>query len=85
MIVPMIHRNGTSKDELKIGLMNVSNALHDAERLLRAATPHGRDYYLQGNEALKKAILEHEFRLSRIGSIQAEIDTMMLAIDQQEA
>ena len=73
-MIPTVHLNGTSADELIEQLSAASNALNEAYRSLQDAAPNGRDYYPQGPDALTKAINEHMYRLSCIDAVKAEID-----------
>ena len=46
LIVPAVHLNGTSKNELTAALSNAGKAMRDAINALRETAPHGRDYYV---------------------------------------
>jgi len=73
MMIPTIHLNGTSKEELCEQIRNAGSALHDAIEALSKAAPHGRDYYPQGDDAFRKAQEEHNSRLYRLAAVQAEL------------
>ena len=74
MTLPTIHRNGTDANDLLQGLLKALNALREAEAKIRAAAPHGRDYYPQGPGATAQATDEHIDRLERLESIRHELD-----------
>lgn len=78
--VPTIHLNGTSKDELLNLYRNAHRALTDAQRAMAAATPHGRDYYVQSPAAYSVARHQHETRMRNLGEMIAEIETIAIAI-----
>lgn len=71
--VPTVHLNGTSRESLLEQLVDVNHALDVTMTALAKASPHGRDYYPQGDGALRKATREHESRCERIRSVQREI------------
>lgn len=81
MIVPTIHLNGTSKEQLLDDLGEASNALDAAYRALKECAPNGRDYYPQGAAALRQATEEHLDRLRRLDAIKAEVNALAVAID----
>lgn len=81
LTVPTIHNNGTSADELIETLCTASNALNDAYNALKQTAPNGRDFYPQGNDALRRATEEHTSRLNRLDEIKQEIDELTQAID----
>jgi len=81
-MVPSIHLNGTSKQELLEQQLVVMRALRDAIIALRAAAPHGRDYYPQGAGTIDRALEEHSRRLDKLHAIHAEIGGLALAITE---
>lgn len=76
MIVPTVHLNGTSRDELLKQLTDASEALDAAYNMLKKANPNGRDYYPQGTDVIYKAIEEHMSRLRKIDEVKEEIDEL---------
>lgn len=70
---PTIHLNGTSRNALADQLRDAAYALADAIGALAKAAPHGRDYYVQGAEAINEAIDEHNARLEKLRSVYAEL------------
>lgn len=80
MISPTIHLNGTSKDRLLNALCNASDKLNEAYNALKQTAPNGRDYYVQGPDAITQATDEHMDRLRRLDAIKAEIDQLAESI-----
>lgn len=83
MIVPTVHLNGTSKDELLRQVRDAVKALKPAIDALIEAGPNGRDYYLAGPDALREAQNEHHLRLSRLRSVREELEGLYEAIEEQ--
>jgi hypothetical protein len=82
-MVPCVHMNGTSKQDLlkqQIAVIDAANALLAA---LRAATPNGRDFYPLGDEALVRAAGEHRNRLASVAMVHDDAETIALAIQAQ--
>jgi len=48
---PTIHLNGTNREDLLEQRLAVARACSNLREALAKATPHGRDYYLQGPDA----------------------------------
>lgn len=81
MILPTIHRNGTSREELIEGLCAASQAIDLAYQALKQTAPNGRDFYPQGSSALGQAIKEHNDRLRGLDAVKDEVDALTRAID----
>lgn len=77
MILPTIHRNGTSRSALLSDAEDAYDALQKAIKALYDAGPNGRDYYPQGPGALITAVAEHDSRIDRLRSVADEIETIM--------
>lgn len=73
MILPTIHLNGTSKNNLFDGYVTALLAVEAAIDAVAQAAPHGRDYYPQGDHALRQAQAEHQDRLRRLNAISEEL------------
>lgn len=82
MILPTIHNNGTSQDDLVEQLTAVNGYLMDALAAMLSAPPNGRDYYPQGPDAMARAGAAHRDRMDRIADVMAEIGDMALAISE---
>ena len=83
MIIPSVHLNGTSKDELLRQIENVVRVLGEAISALRQMAPNGRDYYPQGHRAVYQATDEHSDRIKRLRSVLDELESLYNAIDEQ--
>lgn len=80
MMVPTIHLNGTSKQDLLADMLKAYHAIQHAKAALGQASPNGRDYYPQGNGALLIAQDEHRDRIDRLTSVADEIEALAMAI-----
>jgi len=76
MVLPTIHSNGSSKDDLFDGYMAALAAMHAAIDAVIQTAPHGRDYYPQGDDALRQAMAEHRERLLRLQNIAADLTAL---------
>jgi hypothetical protein len=74
--VPTVHSNGTCALDLLQGLNASLDALRVAQRRMTEAAPNGRDYYLQGNQAMERAMGEHERRWTDLNRIMTELEEM---------
>lgn len=88
-MVPTVHSNGTSAQELYGQLRVAVAALREAQTLLEQAAPNGRDYYLQGDFALPSAMHSHETRWTQldvmIKALEEQRDHVQAVIDFKEA
>ena len=80
-MIPSIHLNGTSQKELLELNCDAANQVSDAISRLSRATPHGRDYYVQGSDAWTKAMREHECRIDKLREVYTELQSLCVAID----
>jgi hypothetical protein len=89
MILPTIHSNGTSPEMLRDGYSAARLAVADAERALGCVEFNARDYYVQGPDAWRAAVLEMESRFNRLLTIKTELETLEMhcqdMIDAREA
>lgn len=74
MILPTIHLNGTSREELQRQAEAAVRALDDAIARMSDAAPNGRDYYPQGPDVIRTVAREHS---ERIGQLKRMRDDMM--------
>lgn len=77
LTLPTLHLNGSGYDHLWALHAEANGALRNALNNLAEAAPHGRDFYVQGDDAFSKARAQHENRMDRIRSVMAEIDAIM--------
>jgi len=82
LMVPSVHINGTPYPELFNPVCNAGVAVREAIEALQETAPHGRDYYLQGNEALQKATSEHLARLEKLQSVLQELQDLAEGISE---
>ena len=81
LIIPTIHLNGTSREELLSQLQAAARATADACLKLADAAPHPRDYYVQyDTEAYTKARAQHEARLEKLRQIYNELESIAIKI-----
>ena len=73
MILPTVHLNGTSLEDLLAQAREAQEAMRAAVAAVAAAMPHGRDYYLQGPDAGAQARAEHERRLEAARAVEKDM------------
>ena len=83
LVVPTVHLNGTSKAELLQQVLDAMKALSTASGALARMSPHGRDYYVQGDGAYARARDAHQRRRSKVEAVIAELETLAAAIQAQ--
>ena len=66
---PIVHLNGTSKQDLLDARYRAIDALEAAGCTLAQAAPNGRDYYPDGPEAVERATAQHHERMKALKSI----------------
>lgn len=74
MMFPTIHLNGSSPKELFENACEALGALRKAIAAVEGTSPNGRDYYPQGDGAIKTAVCEHASRIERLYSVLAELE-----------
>lgn len=72
MQFPVLHINGTSKEDLSSKYYAAGTAVNAAINALAATAPHGRDYYPEPG-AYERAQVEHESRMKRLHDIYEEL------------
>lgn len=82
VVVPIVHLNGTGKEELLRQRLVFYEALREAEKKLCDMTPNGRDYYVEPGR-MEKANAQHRQRLLTLAGLLAEIELEIDSIDQQ--
>lgn len=83
-VIPTVHLNGTSAEQLMESYLEVRRALVAARDALCKAAPHGRDYYPQGQEASTLAFDQHYLRVKRLEIVTRELETILLGIQAQK-
>lgn len=84
MMKPTIHLNGTSKKELLDQSLLVVEKIRDAMEALAKATPNGRDYYVQGPNAIKTALEEHNARATKLQEVLDDMNELVMHIVDSE-
>lgn len=74
MMFPTVHLNGTSREALLEAIEAAHSALLNAQHLLAQTAPNGRDYYVQGPDALYKAQDEHCARMRKLADVKEELE-----------
>lgn len=70
---PTIHLNGSGRQRLLDQARDAADALREAIDALRLMSPNGRDFYPQGDGAIRAAIAAHTQRIATIEGIHAEV------------
>ena len=81
--IPVVHLNGTGKEELLKFYDDAFTKLESAYQALKQAAPNGRDYYPISAFAIAGAQNDHQNRLRLIDSVKDEIELIMKGIDDQ--
>lgn len=72
LAIPTVHVNGTTRNRLVEQMESAVRALDEAIHRAREAEPNGRDYYPQGDEAIRLAVDQHGRRLRVLHEIRDE-------------
>lgn len=83
MMLPTIHLNGTSREALESEAMASYDALRAAGDALCAMMVNGRDFYPQGPDAFTAARAEHVSRIDKLRAVLAEIEQLILHLQEQ--
>lgn len=83
MLVPTVHLNGTSAENLIRQLIEARRALRNALQAVDETAPNGRDYYPQGDGAIGIATREHLRRLERIQAVLGELTELLEGVQEQ--
>ena len=76
MMLPTIHMNGTSREDLLRGYCDAIWTLVDAIEALARVAPNGRDYYPQGPDACATADAEHDARKRALMKVMDELQAL---------
>ena len=80
LVKPSVHLNGTSAEELLNGYAAAFSALSAARDKLALTAPHGRDYYVQPDDAIAAATEQHVRRMQRLTAVIHEIETLAMHV-----
>lgn len=81
--IPTVHLNGDTREELVKQNMAVYRAAGKLLEALGEAGPNGRNFYVQGPQAMKHATDEHVARLAAVEKIQREMEEIVLALQER--
>lgn len=73
MMIPTVHLNGTSREQLLEGYVSAITALDTALDKLLQTAPNGRDYYVQDGDAWRVANAEHLNRMRALHAVREEL------------
>lgn len=77
MIHPTVHGNGTSRESLQEQYEVARSSVYKALRVVEAAGPNARDYYVQGDDAYRTAEREHLARVKRLREVHEELTELL--------
>jgi hypothetical protein len=80
VVVPIVHRNGTSRESLIEQRASFYRALQEAEKTLQGMAPNGRDYYPEPGR-MEKARAQHDRRRAVLGALRDEIEAEIAILD----
>lgn len=80
LAIPTVHLNGTSRDDLKAQHLDAIRAGRAFVEKLAAASPNGRDFYVQGPHAFGPAQEQHRARLAKVQEVIKELETIAMGI-----
>ena len=83
MMIPTVHRNGTSREALVEQMRGAADAVDQAIQALQETTPNRRDYYPQGEQALELACEEYRQRLLAVRQVHADLMLLWQGIVDQ--
>lgn len=70
---PCIHTNGSAAENLRDDISVAVDATHVAIQRIEWAVPAGRDYYVQGGEAIRQSRVQHASRMTRLQDVAKEL------------
>lgn len=73
---PMIHMNGTGRDDLTKQAWEAWRAVRDAQEALQGMAPNGRDYYPIGPDAFEEARREYEAMQDALRGVLEKIEAL---------
>jgi len=76
LTLPIIHRNGTSVDDLRAGYDAAATHLHDFIESFNRIEFNARDYYVSGPETFQKAQSERQAIEKKANEIHAYLQTI---------
>lgn len=83
MIAPLVHLNGTAASVLVEQHAAIVAALRASLEALRAGAPNARDFYPQGEDAIRQARKEHAARVEAVTNVLAEVEAILDNVVEQ--
>lgn len=80
--IPTVHLNGTGRKGLTKQCELVYTKTQELIEAMSDASPHGRDYYPQGDDAFNEAYNAHLELRSLVARVQSEFLTLGVAIQK---
>jgi hypothetical protein len=84
VMIPRVHWNGTSKEELLRRLRESALVVRNVMNVVSYTAPHGRDYYVIDDDAIVIAMKQHRARMAKLESVAAELEEIALGVMAQE-
>lgn len=84
VICPIVHLNGTSRQQLEDQIDDVYEACHVLLKALKNAAPNGRDYYPQPG-LMDQAVAQHNRRMKVVTDLLKEVTEQQVAMLDIEA
>ena len=84
LIVPCVHRNGTSKGRLLEAIKDAYQAIGVAYEKLRQTAPNGRDYYVYKDNPYERARTEWVNRMQKLESVRKELEAIANGMEDLE-
>lgn len=78
---PSIHMNGSGKQHLMDQYRAALYALNSALNALNDAYPHGRDYYVQGDDVIYTACREQDARIAAVKKVRDDMESIVTHIN----
>ena len=84
MMIPTGHNNGTGAESLLKALREAMGSLRKTIEDAGQVYPNGRDYYVQGPDAIGLAMAEHAARVERLRSVLSEWEAIARDVYKQK-
>ena len=81
MIKPTIHLNGSSKQMLFDGWYNAYQKVREALNAIEAIPINARDYYPQGDDTWKMAVMEYTGICIEMNKIKTQLDEIVESLE----
>jgi len=82
LTTPTLHLNGSGFDNLNRDYLEALHAVEDA--IQKLPVPHGRDYYVQGDDAYLKARAQFEAQVTKLSEVKNELMSILRDVCRQQ-